>query len=69
MVVHVVRIPRPNVAQSVPVPSGTTVAAVLRLLQIPPDAVVVIRGEDPVPLDAPVSEGETLRVINVFSGG
>lgn len=69
MLIHVARIPRPNVEEPVTVPEAATVATVLRLLKIPPDAVLVVRGEDPVPLDAPVAEGERLKIVTVFSGG
>lgn len=69
MQVHVTRVPRPNTTQPVEVREGATVAEVLRRIQVPVDAVVVIRGETPIPADAPVSEGDRLRVVNVFSGG
>lgn len=63
------RVPRPNVAQPVSVKEGSSVLEVLRALAIPPDAVVVLREESPVPVDASVREGDRLRVVNVFSGG
>lgn len=69
MRVEVTRAPRPNVTQSIEVPSGATVGDVLRHLCIPPDAVLVVLGDEPVPLDLPVGEGERLRVVTVFSGG
>lgn len=69
MLVRVARVPRPNVEEPVRVAEGATVAQVLRTLKIPPDAVLVVRNEEPVPLDATLAEGETLKIITVFSGG
>lgn len=69
MRVQVTRLPRPNVAQDVEVEAGTRLMGLLGQLAIPPDAVVVIRQERPIPLDAPLAEGDELRVVNVFSGG
>lgn len=69
MNVQVTRVPRPNVTQLVTLDEGATVATLLRRLEIPPDAVIVIRAERPVPLDAPLGHEDTLRIVNVFSGG
>lgn len=63
------RFPRPNVEQDVTIDGEATVARVLRELRIPPDSVLVVRGNEPVPLDAPAREGELLRILTVFSGG
>jgi sulfur carrier protein ThiS len=67
--VTVARVPRPNVAQSFEVQEGASVADVVRKVGAHPDQVIVIRGEQPMPLDALVREGDVLRVVNVFSGG
>jgi len=67
--VHVARVPRPNVEQTLDVRDGATVQDVLRKMNVALDAVVVIRDDQPVPVDAPVREGERLRVLTVFSGG
>lgn len=67
--VQVTRLPRPNTPQDVDLEEGATVAEVLRRLLVPLDAVIVIRAERPIPLDAPLDEGDALRIVNVFSGG
>lgn len=67
--VTVARVPRPNVSQTLDVPSGTEVGDIVRQVGAHPDAVIVIREERPLPLDAPVRDGDVLRVVNVFSGG
>lgn len=69
MQVTVARVPRPNVAQAFDVPESATVESVLRLVGAKPDAVIVLRGETPIPLDARLESGDVLRVVNVFSGG
>lgn len=69
MQVTVARVPRPNVAQNFEVPAGASVADVVRHVGAHPDQVIVIRDEQPIPLDASVREGDVLRLINVFSGG
>lgn len=69
MQVQVTRVPRPNAAQEVTLDEGATVAMLLRRLEIPPDAVIVIRHDRPVPLDAPLGDRDALRIVNVFSGG
>ena len=63
------RIPRPNVDEPVTVRDGSTVQDVLRAIQVPPDAVIVMRDDAPLPVDAPVRDGERLRVLTVVSGG
>lgn len=69
MRVHVCRVPRPNVEQSLDVRDGARVFEVLRAAQIPPDSVVVVRDDRPLPVDAPVRDGDRLRVVSVYSGG
>ena len=69
MNVTVARVPRPNVAQALEVPLGATVVDVVRRVGALPDQVIVIRDERPLPLDAPLHEGDRLQVVNVFSGG
>jgi sulfur carrier protein ThiS len=50
-------------------PEEATVGSVLDSLGLFPDAHIVVRGKTPVPLDAPVVQGDRLRVIKVASGG
>lgn len=65
----VARVPRPNVVHAIDVPAGATVADVVKKVGAHPDQVIVIRDEQPIPLDASINEGDVLRVVNVFSGG
>jgi len=61
-------VPR-RVEQTVELPSGATGIELLRSLALPPDAHLLIRDDTPVPLDAPLREGERIRVVGVVSGG
>jgi sulfur carrier protein ThiS len=67
--VRVLRVPRPNIEETVDVRDGATVEELLRSMRLPPDAVIVLREDRPLPVDAAVAEGDRLRVLNVFSGG
>jgi sulfur carrier protein ThiS len=42
---------------------------VLRLLEIPPDTVIITRDEKPIPIDTQLSNDDQLAVIRVVSGG
>jgi sulfur carrier protein ThiS len=67
--VTVARVPRPNVSQRLEIRSDAKVADVVRQVGAHPDQVIVLRDEQPIPLDAGLNEGDVLRVVNVFSGG
>ena len=69
MRVTVVRVPSPNRDEPIDVSDGATVADVLARVSVHPDAVVVFDGDQPVPTDAPVTEGVRLRIVRVYSGG
>lgn len=69
MLVYVTRVPRPNVEERLELAGAATVIHVLRRLQAPPDSVVVLRGDAPLPVDAALSDGDRIRVVGVFSGG
>lgn len=51
------------------VPAEATVLETLRLAGVHPDSCIVLRGDDPVPVDSPIRPGETLEVVQVVSGG
>lgn len=51
------------------VSGGATVDAALRAAGVHPETVLVVRGRDPLPGDAPVVDGETLELLRVSSGG
>lgn len=55
--------------ETVEVAAGATVADVVEALGMEPQAHVVVRGGDPLPLDAPVADGDALELVRVVSGG
>ena len=48
---------------------SATVMDVLSRLNIKPDTVVVIKDNDPIPIDDDVKDGDKLKIIKVASGG
>lgn len=47
----------------------STALTLLEHLEVPPDSVLVVRGQTPIPLDTQLVDGETLRIILTVSGG
>lgn len=55
--------------ESVELNPESTGLDLLRALQLAPDAYVLIREETPIPADAPLLDGERVRLIRIVSGG
>ncbi len=53
----------------VDLPDRSTGFDLLRRVKLAPDAHLLVRGESPIPLDEPLLDGESLRVLAVVSGG
>ena len=53
----------------VKLPQGSKISDVLEQMKLFADAHIVIKGKTPVPLNAEVQDGETLKVLKVASGG
>lgn len=51
------------------VEEGTEVLSLLRMLSIRPDSVICFAGDLPIPLDAALTEGIELTVLEAASGG
>lgn len=49
-------------------PDGTGLD-LLRTLALAPDVHILVRGDAPLPEDAPLRDGDRVRVIGVVSGG
>ncbi|OPX63530.1 MAG: hypothetical protein A4E29_00257 [Methanomassiliicoccales archaeon PtaB.Bin134] len=56
-------------SRSLSLPEGSTVQGLLDSMGLYPDAHIVVRGRTPIPLDQPLSPGDSLRIIRVASGG
>jgi sulfur carrier protein ThiS len=51
------------------VPAPTSVGAALEVLGIPPEQYLVIYRGELVGVDQPLSEGDTIQLVGVISGG
>lgn len=51
------------------VPEGSNSLDIIRQLALSPDAFLVLRGRTPTPLDEVLTEGDSVRLIRVASGG
>lgn len=55
--------------RTVEVPEEATAADVVEALSYHPEAHVVIREGTPLPLDAPIEDGDEVTVLRIVSGG
>ena len=53
----------------VKLPQGSKISDVLEQMKLFADAHIVLRGKNPVPINAEAIDGERLKVIKVASGG
>ena len=49
--------------------TGATVESAIRALALYPDAWIAVRGDEPLPLDEVLNDGDELKLISVVSGG
>ena len=48
---------------------GSTAEALLACMGLLPDAYIVLKGKIPVPIDCILSDGDSIKLIKVASGG
>lgn len=48
---------------------GATVEQAIRALGLFPDAWIPVKENTPIPLDEPLNDGDTIKLISVVSGG
>ena len=48
---------------------GSTVEDLIRKLELYPDAWIALRGNDPLPSDEELAEGDDIKLVSVVSGG
>ena len=58
-----------NVVTSVPLADGSTAADLLASLHLLPDTHIFLRDNAPIPIDEPLKEGDSIKMIRVASGG
>jgi sulfur carrier protein ThiS len=56
-------------AERIEVPDGSSPMDVLAALSLLPDAHIILRDGIPIPIDERLSDGDSLRLIKVASGG
>ena len=49
--------------------AGATVESAIRALGLYPDGWIPVRGDEPLPLDEVLKDGDELKLISVVSGG
>ncbi len=69
MRVKVRLLPTQRRTRTVELGSRATVEDAIRALGLYPDAWIPVRGDTPVPLDETLSDGDSLKLISVVSGG
>jgi|Deesub1362A_J573_1020465.scaffolds.fasta_scaffold00253_9 sulfur carrier protein ThiS len=50
-------------------PGGITILQALKMLDIPSQTVIPVRGDELIPEDEPLMDGEEIELISVISGG
>ena len=56
-------------SRSVDLPAAASGLDLVKALGLAPDAHILARGDTPIPIDEPLRDGETVRVMRVVSGG
>ena len=49
--------------------SGSRVEDLIRALQLYPDAWIAVRGDEPLPSDEELTDGDDIKLVSVVSGG
>jgi sulfur carrier protein ThiS len=68
MKVKITRVPQ-DTSTIVEIKKGETVEKLLKRLQLRSDAVIVMRGSTPIPVDDILEDDQNLRILQVASGG
>ena len=58
-----------NIHKNVDVKKGTIVIDLIRSLNLSPDALIVLKNNQPIPIDEELATDEPLDVLKVASGG
>jgi len=69
MIIKVKLLPKEKEYRDVNVKNGAIGQDLLEKLQLQPDAYIIARKGNPIPLDDELKEGEKINLIQVVSGG
>lgn len=69
MRVTVQLLPGKKKAKALELRKGAMAQDAIRAMGLYPDAWIPVRGDEPIPVDEPLEDGEKLKLIAVVSGG
>lgn len=69
MRVTVQLLPSKKKAKTLELKKGAKAQDAIRAMGLYPDAWIPVRGDEPIPVDEPLEDGEKLKLIAVVSGG
>lgn len=69
MKIKVRSFPSREINKTIELKSDATVIDLLKELDLRPDSWIVVRDEKAIPEDAPLKDGDSLRLLSVISGG
>jgi sulfur carrier protein ThiS len=69
MKITAIFLPRREEEKNIDIAHGSTGIELLKELDLSPDAHILIRDKNPIPLDEKLLEGESIGIIKVVSGG
>lgn len=68
MIIKVVLLPEKN-ERKIELQEGSTALDMLKMLNLNPDVMLVIRNDIPTPVDEKLKDKDVLKVVRVVSGG
>jgi sulfur carrier protein ThiS len=68
MKIKITRVPQ-NTTSVIEIKKGETVELLLKKLHLRSDAVIVMRGSTPIPVDDALEDDQSLQILQVASGG
>ncbi|MEM2839372.1 MAG: MoaD/ThiS family protein [Thermoplasmata archaeon] len=69
MKVKVRSFPDGKIRREITLKDNATVLELLKRLDLRPDSWIVVRNDKAIPEDAPLKDGDSLRLLSVISGG
>jgi len=64
-----IELSRSKETREIDLKKGSTVKEVLKKINIKPDTIIVIRKDEPIPIDEELINGERLKILEISSSG
>jgi sulfur carrier protein ThiS len=64
-----IKISRTNEIKTISLKSGSTIQDVLNKINMKPDTLIVLKNNNPIPIDQELNNDEELTILQVSSGG